>query len=129
MTSSAVTIDAHQTLDVRLQFATQVAFDSIRLQHRRQVRKLFIIQVLRANVWIDVRLLAGLKRGRRADSVNVTERDPDLLLVWYLYTNQTCHSYTSTLDAVCDADWCKLHAPLPCAAQLCSVRTIVSPKV
>src|ERR1017187_6705466 len=104
MTSAAVAIDAHQALDVRLQFAAQVAFDSIGLQHRRQMRKLFIIQVFCANVWIDLRLLACLKRGRRADAVNVTERAPYLLLVWYFYTDQTCHSYTSTLDAVCDAD-------------------------
>src|SRR5882724_8066408 len=128
MTSAAVAIDTHQALDVRLQFATQVAFDPISLQHRRQVRKLFVIQVLRPNVWIDVRLRACLKRGGRADSVNVTERDPDLLLVWYFYTDQTCHSYTSTLDAVCDADWCKLRAPHPCAARLCSARTTVSLK-
>src|SRR5207248_2984919 len=49
-----VAIDAHLAFDVRLDFTAQIAFDPVALQRAVQMRQLFVVQILRANIWIDV---------------------------------------------------------------------------
>src|SRR5436309_7558453 len=55
-----VTIDAHLAFDVRLNLAAQVAFDPVALQRGVQMRELFVVQILRPDIGIDLRLCADL---------------------------------------------------------------------
>src|SRR5579859_2829321 len=82
MTKPAVAPEVHQALDVHLHFAAQVAFDFVvGLEEVADLLDVVVRERLGELALRDARLLADLARLRRADPIEVPERDDDVLSV------------------------------------------------
>ena len=83
---STITIDRLEALEITLQFAAEIAFNQ-HLVARDRLNDLVDLvwrQVLRAQVWIDIRLFQNALRGTRPDPVDVGERRFDAFIGWNL---------------------------------------------
>lgn len=82
MTNAPVAIDRLQTLEIRLQFAAQVALDR-QFASRDcldDLVELLAAQIFRAQIGINVGLVEDLFSGARANAVNVGKRRFDALV-------------------------------------------------
>lgn len=91
--NAPVTVDRPQTLEVALQFATQVTFDhDIRgVDRLTDGAQLIFSELTSAQVRVDTRLLQQTPGGHRADAVNVRERRFDALFVGNFYSEKSGH--------------------------------------
>src|ERR1700678_4524128 len=77
MTQSAIAADIHQTLDVALNLASQIAFDANLERVERVAQLLFVVlgEVFHACVGIDPRVGEHLRGVGWANTVNVLQRN------------------------------------------------------
>src|SRR6516162_6849216 len=96
---TTIALDALQALQVHTDFPAQIAFDNIFsiLDRMDNLRKLGFAEVLRADARVDLGLRQNLDRVRRADAVNIPQRDIDALIRRNFYTNDTCHKLSLPL--------------------------------
>lgn len=102
----AVTLDALEPLEIQTNLTAEVTLDDILalLDRVNDLGKLVLIQVLRAQRRVNVRLLEDGDRVDRADAVNVSKRDINPLLTRNIYSKNTCHKIvclTLTLFVAC----------------------------
>ena len=112
MADAAIAFDALQSLEVHPQLPAQIALDHILalLDRVNDLGKLLLVQILRASVEINPRLLQDDPGIDRADAINVAKRDFDPLLARDFYANDTCHTLLGFNPVfVCGAHSCKSH--------------------
>src|SRR5205814_8085203 len=93
--NAPIALNALQALEVQTELASQVTFDHIFaiLNGVDDLRKLLLVQVLRAQGRIDLRFGENVERVGRTNAVNIAQRDVDALFAWNFNTNDTCHKY------------------------------------
>ena len=103
---AAVTLDTLKSLQVQADLASEIAFDDILafLDRMNDLGKLGLIQILRAQGRVNLRLFQDGDRVDRADAVNVAKRDINPLLTRNIHSKNTCHKFvwlTLTLLVAC----------------------------
>src|SRR6188508_1089806 len=104
MTQAAITAEIHQTLDVELDFATQIAFDHIvTVDHFADVKHFLVGELRDAALPRNAQLFHDLAGLLLADPMDILQRDHDALVGRKIDTRDTSHSACSfcrTLPAV-----------------------------
>src|SRR5690349_14265114 len=86
MTQAAIATEVHQTLDVHLDLATQVAFDLVvRVDDLADAAQLGFIQAVSHLVRRDLCSLADVRGSLRPDTEQVAERNRDVLTTGKVY--------------------------------------------
>src|SRR6185369_8018614 len=81
MPQAAITANVFQPSDILLKLSPQLAFDHIfAIEDAGQTCDLFVGQIFRLALRIDACFLAKLQRSRRANPVDITERDVGRLI-------------------------------------------------
>src|SRR4051794_28207982 len=93
MANATIALDALEPLEIHTDFAAEVAFNHVLtiLDGMHDLRELRFGKVLGADRAVDIRAFEDLERVRRADAVNVTQRDIDALIRGNFYSNDTGH--------------------------------------
>src|SRR5262249_36210024 len=123
MAKTAVAGDVFQAGDVLLHLPAQGTFDRvIPIENTCQTAEFIVGQFLGATLRIDFRLFAKAQCHRRADAVNVTQRNMRRLVIRKVNTQDTGHGSGPrfNLAVVCGADLCKLRTTCPACAPTCS---------
>ncbi len=120
MPQTAVAADLHQTLDVHLSLAAQVAF------HRQviddvvtQRSDLGVGQLAHTSIRTDLGRLQNFLRSFQADAINIGQANFNALVTREVNTFNTCHNSTSTLVFVCVSGHCRSHTAGLCGARIC----------
>ena len=93
MTEAAVATEVHQTLDVHLDFAAEIAFDAVLgLEQLADALDLVFRQLFGLLGRWDVRTRADLSRERMAHAIEVGERISDLLVSGKVNACNTSHT-------------------------------------
>ena len=104
VSKSTIAAEVHQTLDVKRDVPSEIAFDSVLIRDElTNAHDLLVCQLVRSLDRVNLCFSTDLPRSGPADTVNVGQCDPDLLPSWKVYTCNSCHR--STPDAVCVADF------------------------
>jgi hypothetical protein len=93
MAHPAIAADIHESLDVALDLAPEVAFDT-QLHRIDRVAKLLLVFLghrFDAQIWIDSGERQELTSRRRTDAVNVRERDLYALFARQIDSSNTSH--------------------------------------
>ena len=82
MTNATIAVDGLEALQIRLNLTAQIALNGqfARGDRLNDVVQLLGREILRTDVWFDVRLFEDLLRGARANPVNVWQRCIDALV-------------------------------------------------
>ena len=91
MADAAIASDFHKALDVKSDFAAEVAFGAIFRDLGTKSGQLLIGEVFGADVDGDAGVLADLFGGRVPDAIDVGKGDDDALLVRDINPSNTCH--------------------------------------
>src|SRR5439155_6672247 len=91
---ATVAFDGLKTLQVQTQFTAQVTLDDILafLDRVNDLRELLFVEVLASDARVNVGFLEDDLCVRRADAVDVAERDVDAFLARDFHTNDACHN-------------------------------------
>lgn len=106
MALSAIAIDGSKPLQRRLLFTPEISFDCdpLALDHLSDLHQLILRQLTRPQIAVDSSLLQDLQRTGGSDSVYVTERSFDPLLVGYFNSKNSCHVVKRRCDRVIGPD-------------------------
>jgi hypothetical protein len=92
MPRATVALNVDQALDVHLDVFAQIAFDvSFIFDHLTDAVDLFFAQVLDLLEGVNICLLQNPLRARVADPVDISERDPSLLVAGQIDSSNACH--------------------------------------
>ena len=93
VTLSAIAIDGSKPLQRRLLFTSEIALncDPLALNHLSDLHQLVLRQLTRPQIAVDSSLLQNLQRTGGSDSIYITERCFDPLLVGYFNSKNSCH--------------------------------------
>ena len=92
MADPPVTPEIHQSLDIHRNFPAQIAFGNTVRDFTTERIKLGIGQITNGHLRTDPGRIAYLECARPADTVDVRQRDPDMLPIGDIDPGDTCHS-------------------------------------
>jgi len=96
MPVAPIALDVDEALDVHLDVLAQVALHStFVLNHLANMVHLFFAQILDLLEGVHVSPLQDAPRARIANTENVRQRDPGLLVAGQIHACNTCHSNSS----------------------------------
>src|SRR5438270_8364003 len=111
MAESAIGADFDETLDVHRNFLAQIAFHQpFLLDDSADPVDFFLAQVLNLLHGLDLRLIEDAARARLPNSVDVGQRDINVLLAGQIHACDTCHkspklSTVATLQLLAASSW------------------------
>jgi len=95
MSQTPVATDVAKSSDIALHDSTKRTFNLIgALDDARNPRDLILGQIFCLNLRFDLGFFENSFRHLRTDTVNVTKRILDPLIVWNVNTNDTWHGHT-----------------------------------
>src|SRR5579871_6711348 len=124
MTNAAISLDFNQAANVHLDLFAEIAFDAAFLLDLIAEAVDFVFGEV-ANLFggVDVGLFGELTRALLSDAVDRGKPDPQSLLHRKIYTSNTCHTFSFSLNhspwradsyipgAACASGCCKSHEP------------------
>jgi hypothetical protein len=97
MPQTTITSQVHQSLDVHLDFAAEIALYLVRMiQYLTDFSDIHLGELIRFHVRIQTRLIQNLPSSRSAYTVNVCERNFHALVFWEVDPCNTRHDIPPT---------------------------------
>ena len=94
---STVGLNVDEALDVHRDVLAEIAFDvSLVLDNLADAVYLVFAEILDLLEWVNIRRSEDAQRTRVADPVDVSERDPGLLVAGQIDASNTCHALSFT---------------------------------
>jgi hypothetical protein len=92
MAQAAIAADLHESLDVQIDLASEVAlYRKVSINVVAQPGDLFIREIFDPRFGDDAYGIDGFPRPRPSDPVDIGQRDLDLLIVGYVYPGDSRH--------------------------------------
>lgn len=92
MPKTPVATEIHQALDVHRDLTTKITLDLVvKVDRLANLTDLVLVEIIGELILGDPRHAADLRRAMRADSVNVLERNHNMLSPGDIYTSDSCH--------------------------------------
>ena len=89
---ASIAAEVHQALNVHGDIAPEVTLNAVAVRdHLTDANDLLIAELLVGQVGIHLGLLTDLQSRRAADSIDVGQCDPRLLLAWEINSGNTWH--------------------------------------